>query len=86
MTTSATPAETTGLTDTDRAILDFERAWWKYPGAKETAIIEQFDMTATRYYQVLNALIDHPAALEHDPLLVRRLQRLRDARRAQRTT
>jgi len=68
------------LTDEQRAALDFERRCWKYSGAKETAIRERFDMSATRYYQVLNALIDEPAGLAHDPLLVGRLRRLRDAR------
>ncbi len=58
------------LSDRDRDILEFERQWWKYAGAKETAVREQFDMSATRYYQVLNALIDRPEALEADPLLV----------------
>jgi Protein of unknown function (DUF3263) len=74
-----------GLSDRDRAILEFERQWWKYAGAKETAVREQFDMSATRYYQVLNALIDRPEALAVDPLLVRRLRRLRAARQRQRS-
>src|SRR6266566_4421655 len=52
-----------GLTRRDREILMFERQWWKYAGAKEQAIRELFDMSGTRYYQVLNALIDTPAAL-----------------------
>jgi len=73
------------LTDRDREILDFERQWWKYAGAKETAVREKFDMSSTRYYQVLNALIDRPEALEADPLLVRRLRRLRSARQRQRS-
>lgn len=72
------------LTDTHLQILDIERSWWKYPGAKETAIMDQLGMTATRYYQVLNALIDRPEALAHDPLLVKRLRRQRDQRRAHR--
>ena len=76
----------TPLTDTEVAILDIERQWWKYSGAKETAIRERFDMSATRYYQVLNALIDEPAALAHDPLLIRRLRRLRDARARRRSS
>ncbi|NUO57289.1 MAG: DUF3263 domain-containing protein [Hamadaea sp.] len=80
---STTPAD--DLSDLHREILVFERQWWKYAGAKESAIVERFDMTATRYFQVLNALIDHPAALEFDAQLVNRLRRLRDARRAQRT-
>ena len=73
------------LSDRDREILDFERQWWKYAGAKETAVREKFDMSSTRYYQVLNALIDRPEALEADPLLVRRLRRLRAARQRQRS-
>jgi Protein of unknown function (DUF3263) len=68
------------LGDRDREILEFERQWWKYAGAKETAIRESFDMSATRYYQVLNALIDRPEALVEDPLLVRRLRRMRAER------
>jgi hypothetical protein len=73
------------LSDRDREILEFERQWWKYAGAKETAVREKFDMSSTRYYQVLNALIDRPEALEADPLLVRRLRRLRAARQRQRS-
>ena len=73
------------LSDRDREILEFERQWWKYAGAKETAVREKFDMSSTRYYQVLNALIDRPEALESDPLLVRRLRRLRAARQRQRS-
>jgi Protein of unknown function (DUF3263) len=69
-----------GLGERDQDILEFERQWWKYAGAKETAIRESFDMSATRYYQVLNALIDRPEALAADPLLVRRLRRMRAER------
>lgn len=75
----------TPLSDTERAILELERSWWKYPGAKETAIMERFGLTATRYYMTLNVLLDRPAALAHDPLLVRRLRRLRAARATQRS-
>ncbi len=74
-----------GLSERDAQILAFERQWWKYAGAKEQAIRELFDLSATRYYQVLNALIDDPAALEHDPMLVKRLRRLRSARQRART-
>ena len=73
------------LSERDKQILDFERQWWKYAGAKEAAVREAFSMSATRYYQVLNALIDKPEALEADPLLVRRLRRLRAARQRQRS-
>ena len=73
------------LSERDREVLDFERQWWKYAGAKEQAVREKFDMSSTRYYQVLNALIDRPEALAHDPLLVRRLRRLRAARQRARS-
>ena len=69
-----------GLSQRDREILEFERHWWKYAGAKEQAVREKFDMSSTRYYQVLNALIDRPEALVHDPMLVKRLRRLRATR------
>ena len=79
---SAVPA---GLTERDAAILAFERQWWKYAGAKEAAIKDLFDMSATRYYQVLNALIDRPDALIADPMLVKRLRRLRSTRQRTRS-
>ncbi len=65
-------------------ILDFERSWWKHAGAKDRAIRERFDMSATRYYQILNDLLEKPAAMEHDPILVKRLKRLRVYRQRQR--
>ncbi|KNX38158.1 hypothetical protein VV01_15000 [Luteipulveratus halotolerans] len=73
------------LTERDEQILAFERQWWKYPGAKEQMIRERFDMSSTRYYQVLNTLLDNPVALEHDPMLVKRLRRLRASRQKQRS-
>jgi hypothetical protein len=79
------PEGSSELSARDAAMLDFERQWWKYAGAKEQAVREKFDMSATRYYQVLNALIDRPEALAHDPLLVRRLRRLRATRQRQRS-
>ena len=69
----------------EREILAFESQWWKYAGAKEQAVRELFDMSATRYYQVLNALIDKPEALAQDPLLVKRLRRLRATRQRNRS-
>jgi len=74
-----------GLSDRDEQVLAFERQWWKYAGAKEQAIRELFGMSATRYYQVLNALIDSPAALAHDPMLIKRLRRMRSSRQRART-
>jgi len=74
-----------GLTRREREILSFERQWWKYAGAKEQAVRDLFDMSATRYYQVLNALIDRPEALAADPMLVKRLRRLRASRQRARS-
>jgi hypothetical protein len=72
------------LDERSRAILDFERDWWKLPGPKERAIRERFALSAARYHQLLNGLIDRPEALAYDPMLVRRLRRLREARRRKR--
>ncbi len=82
---TGTETEIDGLPRRDREILGFERQWWKYAGAKEQAIRDLFDMSATRYYQVLNGLIDRPEALAFDPMLVKRLRRLRASRQRQRS-
>jgi hypothetical protein len=73
------------LSDLEREILAFERKWWRFAGAKEEAARGAFGMTSTRYYQVLNALIDTPAALAHDPMLVKRLRRVRSPRQRARS-
>ena len=70
-----------GLSDRDRSILDFERTWWTQDGPKENAIRSQFELSPTRYYQLLNQLLDDPEAHEYDPLVVRRLRKLRTERR-----
>lgn len=79
------PAHEGGLTDREREILEFETGWWRFGGAKEAAISDVFAMNATRYYQVLNALIDRPEALAAQPLLVKRLRRMRSSRQQART-
>lgn len=73
------------LTAQEQQVLAFEKQWWKYAGAKESAIAEQFGMNVTRYYQLLNALLDKPAALAAEPLLVKRLRRVREQRHRDRT-
>ncbi len=73
------------LTERELEILAFERQWWKYAGAKEQAIKDLFDLSATRYYQVLNALLDRPEALVADPMLIKRLRRLRTTRQQTRS-
>lgn len=73
------------LSERDRQILDFERQWWKYAGAKEQAIHELFGVSATRYYQLLNGIIDRGDALAYDPMLVKRLRRMRASRQRARS-
>ncbi len=75
---------TQALTSRERGMLAFERQWWKRAGAKERAVRELFDMSSSRYYQVLNALIDKPEALRADPMLVKRLRRVRQSRQQRR--
>lgn len=72
------------LSERDLRILAFERQWWRHAGAKEHAIRDAFGFSATRYYQLLGDLIDRPEAMEHDPMLVKRLRRLRAARQRER--
>jgi len=79
------PEAVNGLTDLEVRILEFERSWWQYAGAKESAIKELFDLSAPAYYQLLNDLIDREAALLAAPMLVKRLRRLRQARMSART-
>lgn len=68
------------LSDLEIRILDFESNWWRFAGAKESAIKELFELSAPRYYQLLNDLIDRDDALTASPMLVKRLRRLREAR------
>lgn len=74
------------LSEREVAILAFEHEWWRHAGAKDEAIRTEFGLSAARYYQVLNALIDRPAAIAHDPMLVRRLHRIREARTTARSS
>jgi hypothetical protein len=74
-----------GLSELEARILEFEGTWWKFAGAKESAIKELFDLNAPRYYQLLNDLIDREDALVAAPMLVKRLRRLREARMSARS-
>jgi hypothetical protein len=74
-----------GLSELETRILEFESTWWKFAGAKESAIKELFDLNAPRYYQLLNDLIDREDALIAAPMLVKRLRRLREARMSARS-
>jgi Protein of unknown function (DUF3263) len=80
----SSPRASTPLTDYDKAILAFEREWWQHPGSKDEAIRVAFDISPARFYQVLMALVDSRAALEYDPMLIKRLQRVREQRRQSR--
>ncbi|MEW2430536.1 DUF3263 domain-containing protein [Micromonospora sp. NPDC047644] len=78
---AAQPADpAAGLTERERAILAFEQQWWRHAGAKEQAVRDTFGISSTRYYQLLNGLLDNPAALAADPVLISRLRRLRSSR------
>ena len=74
------------LTDRERDILALERLWWQYPGEKTNEIRKRFDISSTQYYQQINTLIDREAALAFDPILVKRLRRLRSQRQRSRST
>ena len=76
--------DTSELSELEVAVLEFERRWWKYGGARDHAIRERFDMSATSYFQILNSLLDNPAALASDPMLVKRLRRIRSTRQSER--
>ncbi len=74
-----------GLAADDARLLDFEAKWWQYQGAKESSIREEFQMSSTRYYQRLNQLLDSEAALAYNPMLVKRLRRMRSSRQRARS-
>jgi len=75
-----TPVAAAALSEREVEILAFEAKWWKHAGSKEQAIRDTFGLSSTRYYQLLNGLLDNPAALAHDPVLIGRLRRLRSTR------
>ncbi|MDR5699704.1 DUF3263 domain-containing protein [Agromyces aerolatus] len=81
---SGTSAAESALDERSRRILAFEARSFGHPGAKAEAVRAEFGLSAARYYRLLAGLIDSPAALRHDPMLVKRLQRMRDARAASR--
>ena len=75
-----------GLSELEIKMLEFERTWWRHAGAKESSIKELFNLTPPAYYQLLNNLIERPAALMAEPLLVKRLLRLREQRTSSRSS
>lgn len=72
------------LTERQRAILDLEGSWWSYDEPKEVLIRARFGCSIEDYHDELNAVLELPEALEHDPLVVHRLRRQRDRRRRER--
>ena len=74
-----------GLTAREAELLDFESSWWSTGESKEAALLERFHLSAPRYYQELNALIDRPESLAYAPMLVKRLRRLRQRRQENRS-
>lgn len=68
------------LTRLHMEVLEFERARWGSPGRREAAIRTRFGWSTTRHAQVVDHLLDQPAAAAYDPQLVGRLRDLRAAR------
>jgi hypothetical protein len=77
---------TTGLSEFEVKMLEFERSWWRHAGVKESSIKELFNLTPPAYYQLLNNLIDRQEALMAEPILVKRLRRLRESRTVTRSS
>jgi hypothetical protein len=84
--TPASDASSSGLSEFELRMLEFERTWWRHAGAKESSIKELFNLTPPAYYQMLNNLIDRPEALMAEPLLVKRLLRVRQQRTSARSS
>ena len=79
-------AANAGLSEFEVKMLEFERSWWRHAGVKESSIKELFNLTPPAYYQLLNNLIDREAALMAEPILVKRLRRLRESRTVARSS
>jgi Protein of unknown function (DUF3263) len=78
-------ARTVELDERSRAILDFEREAWSLTVPKHRAIRDRFGFSTARYHQLLHRIVDRPEALAYDPMVVRRLRRIREIRRRRRT-
>lgn len=74
-----------GLTEREAAILAMAKRRFVFPGQREAALRDELGLTGTRYHQLLARIIDTPAALAAEPVLVRRLLRLREQRAARRS-
>ena len=72
------------ISERHQAMLEFERTWWNHDEPKDVLIRARFQCSADDYYAELNDLVAQPGAMEHDPLVVRRLQRHRLRRRRER--
>jgi hypothetical protein len=68
------------LTERHLAILEFERTWWTLDEEKDLLIRARFACAPDAYYEELNRVLDDPEAMAADPLVVRRLVRLKDRR------
>lgn len=67
-------------------VLEFEEFWQSRgdQSGKEDAIRRGFDTTPVRYQMYLLERLERPEAVQHNPMLVRRLLEERDRRRAER--
>jgi hypothetical protein len=65
------------LSERYAAMLDFERAWWNHDEPRDQVIRARFQCSPDEYYAELTMVLEDPDAVDHDPLVVRRLKRLR---------
>lgn len=75
--------DTTPLSERDLAIIEFEAGWFLLDEDRHDAIRARFGCSVEDYNLELNRVIDHPASMCADPLVVRRLRRTRERRRRQ---
>lgn len=61
------------LTDHEKAMLDLATEHFRYAGSLDTAAMDRFGMTPTRYWQEMNRIIETEAALAYRPAAVQRL-------------
>ena len=78
------PMNATQLSAHERALIDFEREWWRLGSRKDVSIRARFEISASSYYRALHGLIDRAEALEYDSLTVLRLRKRREQARRDR--
>ncbi|MFT4864715.1 MAG: hypothetical protein ACI9CV_001293 [Ilumatobacter sp.] len=65
------------LSERHAAMLDFERSWWTNDDPRDQVVRARFQCSPEEYDAEIAVVLENPDAAEHDPLVVRRLKRLR---------